>query len=123
MNSSLATLTLDSNPLVEKGNAGFVALIESLKSNSTIVSINLWRTGIDAASGNLLANFLEENDGILFCDVGHNMIDMVDQKRIADKLDYNLTAYEAREREKRRDIELASASQAKSDAEELVITF
>ena len=38
---------------------------------------------------------------VLFCDVGHNLIDMIDQKRIADKLDSNLAAYESRERFRR----------------------
>ena len=39
-----------------------------------------WKTG------SVLASAIEENDKILFCDVGHNPIDMIDQKRIADKL-------------------------------------
>ena len=101
VNSSLVTLSLDSNPLLEKGASGFASLAEALRTNTTLISLNFWRCGIDAAHGNHLANCLEDSETVLFCDISHNMIDMADQKRIADRLDANLSAFESRERSRR----------------------
>ena len=76
--------------------------MDVLRFNKSLTSLNLWRTGVSAHCGNVLADCLEENDSILFLDIGHNPIDMCDQKRIADKLDCNLAEFEVRERNRRR---------------------
>jgi hypothetical protein len=103
-NTSLVTLSLDSNPLFvgyENEAEAIGPLKEALRVNKTLTSLNLWRTGIGSLHGAMLANAVEANDTLLFCDVGHNEIDLSDVKRIADKLDANLAAYEAAERIRR----------------------
>ena len=103
LNSSLVYLSLDSNPIagLSEDSSGIKAIAEALRVNKTLTSINLWRTGIPAAAGLALANAVDENSTLLFCDVGHNSIELCDVKRIADKLDVNLAAYEADERVRR----------------------
>jgi hypothetical protein len=103
-NTALISLSLDSNPLFvgyEAEADGIAPLKEALRVNKTLTSLNLWRTGIASLHGAMLANAIEVNDTILFCDVGHNQIDMSDIKRIVDKLDTNLAAFEVAERIRR----------------------
>ena len=121
VNSSLVSLSLDSNPLLETGNSGFASFADALRTNTTIVSLNLWRCGLDASNGNLLANCLEENETILFCDVGHNTIDMSEQRRISEKLDSNVHAFELRERSRRTSEESVTLAAEKRRQEEQVI--
>ena len=97
-NSSLVYLSLDSNPLVDNSNgdvSGIKALSDSLKTNTTLTSLNMWRTQIPDEGGEYLASAMEGNSTLLFCEVGHNRIDACDKKRIAEKLDVNLAAFEA----------------------------
>jgi hypothetical protein len=101
-NDTLTYLSLDSNPISSNGdNSGVKALAEALRVNKTLTSLNLWRTGINKDAGHMLANAIQDNNTLLFFDIGHNSIDMCDVKRIADKLDANIAAYEARERRRR----------------------
>jgi hypothetical protein len=53
--------------------------------------------------GSILAGGIEDNNTILFCDIGHNNIEIGDIKRIVEKLDSNLAAYEMAERQRRKD--------------------
>ena len=104
LNNSLVYLSLDSNPLVDDDTqdaSGIKALADSLRTNTTLTSLNLWRTRISPEGGVSLANAIEANDHLLFCQMGHNRIDMCDIKRVADKLDANLAAFEASERARR----------------------
>ena len=102
VNSSLVYLSVDSNPLFSNDDTkGSRALAEALRSNSTLTSLNLWRTGMKTADGELLASALDHNNVLLFVDIGHNGVKMREMKRIADKLDKNLSAYEAAERVRR----------------------
>jgi Ran GTPase-activating protein (RanGAP) involved in mRNA processing and transport len=105
VNTTLKYLSLDSNPIsgtsATRDNSGTKALAEALRVNKTLTSLNLWRTGISAVAGNALASAIEHNDSLLFCDVGHNFIEIVDMKRITDRLDNNLKAFEQRERRRR----------------------
>lgn len=102
LNKSLVYLSLDSNPIVADNDlSGLKALADSLKVNKTLTSLNLWRTGITETGGRTIASALEENDSILFCEVGHNPIHRGDVKRIYDKLDFNLAHYEKNERSRR----------------------
>jgi len=119
VNNTLRNLSLDSNPLIGKDNSGFCFFAESLKTNKTLVNINLWRTCIDADSGAVLASCVEENDNILFCDIGHNLVDLIDQQRIVNKLDMNLSSYETQERLRRKTEEenLASDLAIKNERE------
>lgn len=121
-NSSLVYLSLDSNPLVDNSNgdvSGIKALSDSLKTNTTLTSLNMWRTQIPDEGGEYLASAMEGNSTLLFCEVGHNRIDACDKKRIAEKLDVNLAAFEAAERARRKDAETeGERMQKEADAEE-----
>ena len=103
-NTSLMYLSLDSNPVFSANNddvRGVRALSDALKSNKTLTSLNLWRTGVKAQDGEMLASALDYNKTILFLDIGHNNVQMKEMKKIADKLDVNLAAFEAYERVRR----------------------
>ena len=118
VNKTLQTLILDSNPLASKSSQGMLTLAESLRKNTTLVTLNVSRCGIDAETGHELANCMEENDKILFLDIAYNRIDMIDQKRVAEKLDANLAAYESSERLRRANEAKAAEEAAKIKAEE-----
>jgi len=104
INTSLVYLSLDSNPLVDdevSDVSGIKAMADSLRTNTTLTSLNLWRTRIPQEGGVCLANGIEQNNTLLFCEMGHNIMDMCDIKRVSDKLDLNLAAFEAGERARR----------------------
>ena len=102
INTSLSYLSLDSNPLVTEFDInGFRSLVESLKTNTTLTSLNLWRTGINEFTGKIIADALETNETMLLCDVGHNSIEIGDLQRIINILDRNLADYEKSERLRR----------------------
>lgn len=108
INNVLVNLSLDSNPLFHTENfseciSSFKAFCECLKLNTALKSLNLWRTGLNSSCGVLLADAIEKNNNILFCDIGHNTIDARDTQRITNHLDKNLKNYEILEREKRRE--------------------
>jgi hypothetical protein len=70
-NSSLTYLSLDSNPLMNfQDSTGMRALSDALRVNRVLTSLNLWRTGITAAGGTILASGIEQNDRLIFCDIG-----------------------------------------------------
>lgn len=103
-NTSLQYLSLDSNQIATYQDMnGLKALADAVRINTTLTSLNLWRCGINVGGGGILASGIEDNDTLLFCDIGHNNIEMVDVKRIVDKLDTNLAAYERAERQRRKD--------------------
>ena len=108
INNSLQALNLDSNPLTGPSNnhdfVGIEQFADSLTVNTSLTSINLWRTGIHSKGGSALAKALLKNSSILFFDVGHNAIDMCDMKDIANKLDNNLICYQDKERRRRNDM-------------------
>ena len=122
LNSTLVYLSLDSNPLTNKGAqiSGFMHLAESLRYNKSLKSLNLWRTRIGPQCGLALANCLQENETLLFCDVGYSGIEMVDVKRIADRKDANLAIHESKERLRRLEYEQAVEREKKRlDIEEV----
>ena len=103
-NTSLQYLSLDSNQIATYQDMnGLKALADGIRINTTLTSLNLWRCGINVGGGGILASGIEDNDTLLFCDIGHNNIEMADVKRIVEKLDENLAAYEKAERQRRRD--------------------
>lgn len=121
INSSLVYLSLDSNPLCNaaggmEDSAGVVALAESLRENKTLTSLNLWRATVTQKGGVALASAIQSNSSILFCEVGHNLIAMAETVKIAERLDANLAAYEARERSRRKQIAADASSQADAQA-------
>lgn len=120
VNDSLVYLSLDSNPLCTGNNgpddhSGIQALSDSLAENKTLTSLNLWRTQISAKGGVVLANAMQSNSTILFCEVGHNLIALSEVKRIADRLDSNMADFEAFERRRRRS--LVTEAQERADLE------
>ena len=151
VNTSLIYLSLDSNPLtidsnpsrhahatskdnsnsnnnapketIHTGYAGFMYFADSLRYNKTLKSLNLWRTGIGAQCGATLANCLEDNDTLLFCDVGYCGMELIDVKRIADKKDQNLANYESKERNARMDAAAQLEKEKKRIEYEEVITM
>ena len=71
INTSLRYLSLDSNPIMTYHDlSGIRALADALRVNKVLTSINLWRTGITSTGGTILATGLEQNDTLLFCDIG-----------------------------------------------------
>jgi hypothetical protein len=103
-NTSLRYLSLDSNQIMTYQDlSGLKSLADGIRANTSLTSLNLWRSGISPAGGGVLAGGIEDNDTLLFCDIGHNNIDIVDVKRIVEKLDINLAAYETAERQRRQD--------------------
>lgn len=120
-NTSLVYLSLDSNPISSDTDiSGLGTLSQALKLNRTLTSLNLWRTGIPIQGGQVLASALEMNDTLLFCDIGHNAIDIGDVRRIVDKLDANLAQYEANERQRRKLEQLHGEQRKRAEDEEMV---
>jgi len=112
-NDSLVYLSLDSNPLCgligEEGqgagagdSSGIQALSDALTVNKTLTSLNLWRASLTQEAGESLANAVQLNSTLLFCEVGGSLVTMADVKRIADKLDSNLAGFESNERARRK---------------------
>jgi len=115
VNKSLVYLSLDSNPLTSSGTnyTGFIEFVKSLRFNSTLKSLNLWRVGAGSQGGQALAGSIRANQTLLFCDMSHNSIDMVDVKKIADQLDMNLGSYASSERSRRKEEEDEADREAK----------
>jgi hypothetical protein len=107
VNESLVHLSLDSNPLTGPDGTdvdGIVEFSKTLAVNKTLKFLNLWGTHLGIAGGQAIAEGLEANDTILFCDISHNSIHSDDAMRIAAKLDQNLSNYEMSERQRRDDV-------------------
>lgn len=103
-NTSLQYLSLDSNPIMANHDlSGLRNLADALRTNNTLTSLNLWRAGINVIGGDVLASAIEDNSTLLLFDIGHNNIDIGDVKRIIDKLDSNLAAFEKTERARRKE--------------------
>lgn len=117
-NKSLIYLSLDSNPLCNGDTNGIECLSNALKSNNTLMNLNLWRTGINAKGGGILASAIEKNKSILCCDISHNDINLSDVRRIVNQLDSNLANYELFERKARTEHEEQCRIQAAQDKKE-----
>jgi hypothetical protein len=104
VNTALVHLSLDSNPLTRNGEdySGFVQMAKALPANSTLQSLNLWRVGAGVTGGQALAEGIRGNKTLLFCDISHNHIDMLDMRRIAERLDVNLNTFATHERNRRK---------------------
>lgn len=123
VNKSLVYLSLDSNPLTSGGTNynGFIEFVKSLRYNSTLKSLNLWRVGAGSQGGQALASSIRANHTLLFCDISHNSIDMIDVKKIADQLDMNLGSYASNERSRRNDEAKETEREAKFKKQEEVL--
>ena len=131
MNTSLVYLSLDSNPLVVGSDgipagvnvnvaeepevfdvSGIAALAASLRENTSLTSLNLWRCNIPFNGGPCIADAMECNKTVLFLEIGGNQVNLSDAKRVAACLDSNLADYEASERSRR----AAETDKAKKEA-------
>lgn len=120
VNTSLVYLSLDSNPLVVGSDgvpagvnvnvaeepevfdvSGIAALAASLRENTSLTSLNLWRCNIPSNGGPCIADAMECNKSVLFLEIGGNQVNLSDAKRVAACLDANLADYEASERSRR----------------------
>ena len=117
INTSLVHLSVDSNPIFDPSNdegySGISAFAETLAVNKTLKFLNLWRTSLDRRGGEVLAEKLELNDTILLCEVSQNCIHMKEAMAIAAKLDRNLAAFEASERERREALRMETLEREK----------
>lgn len=104
VNTALVHLSLDSNPLTRNGQdySGFIQMTKALPANNTLKSLNLWRVGAGVDGGHALAEGIRSNRTLLFCDISHNNIDMLDMRRIAERLDVNMNAFSTHERNRRK---------------------
>ena len=135
VNRTLTYLSLDTNPLLGAASAtaagadysGLVSFAQSLATNKTLLSINLWRTGIGPVGGEILSKCIGRNNSLLFFDLGHNNIDMKDLVCISAQLDRNLESFELLERQRRVDdvvvekinLKISEAKRAEEDQEDL----
>ena len=61
---------------------GFERLTASLKHNSALSRLGLWRCGINRHAGTLLAQGVEENTVLILVEVGQNDLEFEDERRI-----------------------------------------
>lgn len=102
VNESLHFLSLESNPLTddEKDFSGIAALGSMLASNSTLRTLNLWRTRLGTEGGKQIALGLERNATLVCLDIGNNRIATIDGVKIDQRLSRNRGAFEASEEKK-----------------------
>lgn len=102
VNASLAYLSLESNPLTddEKDFSGIAALGAMLARNTTLTTLNLWRTRLGTEGGKHLALGLERNATLVCLDVGNNRIGTLDGAKIDQRLRKNRRVLEAAETKK-----------------------
>lgn len=66
------------------GVSGVMTLCESLKTNTTLQSLNLYRNIFDVNGARALGDALKVNKTINFIDIGHNRIRITGLKAIID---------------------------------------
>ncbi|RQM20131.1 hypothetical protein B5M09_003252 [Aphanomyces astaci] len=101
-NAGLTYLSLESNPLTNDDNdySGIAALGTMLTTNSTLTSLNLWRTRLGIEGGKALAKGMSENKTMLCLDIGNNKVALNDAMAISKSLADNLERYDAVQRKK-----------------------
>ncbi|OQR92796.1 hypothetical protein ACHHYP_03194 [Achlya hypogyna] len=102
VNEGLAYLSLESNPLTadEADFSGIAAFGAMLAKNSTLTSVNLWRTRLGIEGGKALVKGLYNNSSILCLDVGNNKIALSDANLISKRLSENIDAADQIQRKK-----------------------
>ncbi|KAF0692306.1 Aste57867_16606 [Aphanomyces stellatus] len=107
-NAGLAYLSLESNPLTsdETDFTGVTAIGAMLAKNTTLTSLNLWRTRLGMEGGKVmemmwaLAKGMQQNETMLCLDIGNNKVGLGDATAISKALAENLARYEATQRKK-----------------------
>ncbi|RLN31817.1 hypothetical protein BBJ28_00022082 [Nothophytophthora sp. Chile5] len=95
-NESLEYLNLESNPLTddEKDFSGVAALGSMLTKNTTLRTLNLWRTRLGSEGGKQLALGLAQNNTLVCLDMGNNRIGTSDAVAIDVRLKKNREKFE-----------------------------
>ena len=107
INNTLVHISLDSNPLFAEDNiSAMTVFADGVRTSTSLTTLNLWRTQIGSSCGKILCSSIKESPTILFCDVGHNPMDVSDVKDINDVLDSNIRKYEAYLRSKQENDQL-----------------
>lgn len=76
-------MDLENNNLVQDDNSGMVALAEALRTNDSLLSLNMNNTHLDERSGQALVNAMEENESIIMLDIENNpKLNLHDVRRI-----------------------------------------
>ncbi len=88
LNNKLTTLDLGSNSI---GEAGALAIAESLKGNTTLTSLNLYNNEIGEAGARAIAESLKGNTTLTTLDLGNNSIGEPGARAIAENLKGNTT--------------------------------
>ncbi|OQR86067.1 hypothetical protein THRCLA_22982 [Thraustotheca clavata] len=102
VNQGLTYLSLESNPLTaeETDYSGMAAFGAMLAKNSSLTSINLWRTRLSVEGGKALVKGLYNNSTLLCLDVGNNKIALSDANLISKRLAENIDAADQIQRKK-----------------------
>jgi hypothetical protein len=86
---------LENNNLLSDDSSGVVALAESLRTNDTLLSLNLNNTNLDEKAGAAIVNALEENESLIMLDIENNpRISLHDVRRVQELLKRNKKAYD-----------------------------
>ena len=122
-NTSIQQISLDSNPLNtgSDGLISFTALAKSLKENTTLRSLSLFRCGIGKKGCAILAQALQKNSTLISLDLDRNICDETDLNSIKEKLSRNRKLYEEELAAKARAEELErKAAQQKLQEEDAI---
>ena len=93
-NTGLIHLDLQANLLSgEKETYGFESLCEALKTNTTLLSLNLNNCGLEPECGKTLLNCIQSNKSIISIDYGENDFDQQTSAEIQEHLNGNLEAF------------------------------
>ena len=101
-NTTITHVNLESN-LLTKGPkgldirdiSGVEAIAGMLRSNQTLVYLNMWRCSVASEGGHHMVSGLSANDTLIFLELGHCGLTQSQEKSIAEKLDDNKDKYEA----------------------------
>ena len=102
-NDVVKHVNLESNSLVkgESGHdvSGIQAMANMFAHNKTLVYLNLWRCNVQSEGGQILVNGLENNNTIIFFELGNNGLGQNQQKKLGKLLERNQNNYEQKQDE------------------------
>ena len=123
-NGTLASLSIESNPLTGYGGHGSVrdrgglaALARALSKNRGLTHLNVWRTGLDARAGALLASGIGGNTALVSLELGNNDLDPADEASVAQRLEENRRAASEARRSAAQEAKWAATVDAEAHAE------
>lgn len=96
-NQTLRVIDLEGNDLTDNGKnpRGIQNLASALKTNSSLLSLNLTNTGLDAACGKSLLEAMRENKTCIMLDISQNpKMNIMDVREIQRILEANKLVYD-----------------------------